>query len=61
MAQVWTVDRRKVCDCGEFNRSILVPVLRDHILCLYHKQEAALPANLSSGAGAHHHPILLTP
>ena len=42
VAQVRPLDGGEVSDGGQLDRSLLVPVLRDHVLCIYHKQEAAL-------------------
>lgn len=61
MAEIRAADRGEIGDCGQFNRSVLVPRLRDYVLCLYHEQEAPVPPIQSCGPCADHSPLLLSP
>lgn len=58
MAQVRSSDGGKVRDNSEFNRSRLVPFLRDHILCLHDEQETPIPADQFGAVGPDNGAIL---
>lgn len=58
MAQVRSPHGRKVRDNSKFNRSRLVPFLRDHILCLHHEQETPIPADKFGPVGPDYGAIL---
>lgn len=58
MAEIRPPDRRELGDRGQFDRSVPILELRDHLLCFHHKQEVALPTNHRRCPGPDHGALL---